>query len=298
MTQAENINVYIIGTAFSGSTLIGNALNAHPEAAYFGEISHLPEFDRGKPHYDACMLCWPAGKDCPVWHKETIAQLIEAGPGGSLDALRKISNTPIVIDGSKKLEWLRRTLTEKPSTTKSLVILATKNPFAYTASHMHNDPVPNWVAANTWRDTIYDALRTLNTFSIPFLTVKYEDFASNSEVMLKRINSFLSLDFSPNQLEYWKSPVHALGGNPGAYANYPEFKDFAKYWQKYPNANWEAKSKVFQGKKLGEVDTGWIKRLSSEDVQIVLSTPNLVDLATVLGYNLADLLQLYYTTKK
>src|SRR5262249_9149374 len=54
------IDVFILGSVFSGSTVVGNALGIHPEAFFAGEVAALPAYSEAYQvmhAIDGCLGC-------------------------------------------------------------------------------------------------------------------------------------------------------------------------------------------------------------------------------------------------
>ena len=283
-------DVYVVGTTYSGSTLLGNALNGHPDVFHAGEISRLPAFGLGPEAHD-CMLCRVQGRPCPVWNDDTRERVSAAGPVEAVPMLRDVTGSPVVIDSSKYVDWLRRaTEGGGRGLGRSIrVLLTLRNPFGFAASVHRTDGLAAWEAANIWRDTVYDAMRLLGRLALPFVVVRYEDFAFEPEPLLRRICDVLSLEWTPGVLEFWNRESHALGGNPHAYVWYPGYVNAVDYGSEFAADRSIAES--FHSRQFGGwADDRWRSELSGSDLDQILQTPMLSAMADLAGYNLRALL--------
>jgi hypothetical protein len=285
------VDVQLVGTAYSGSTLLGNALNAHEAIAHVGEVSSLPAFGIGPPER-ACHLCAATGRDCPVWTPETIALLAERGPVAAADVLREATAAPVIVDSSKWVPWLHATgPEERLERRRVVVILTVRSPLAFVESVHRRDGAEVWLAANLWRDTMFDALRSVGRMSLPTMVIRYEDLALEPEPTLTRVCRALGLEFDPCMLEFWNIPVHALGGNAGAFVWYPGYRHRGRSadkgtWREEDAAIADAYRERGFG---GWVDDKWRTMLGEDARRAVLATPMLADLATLVGYHVHDL---------
>ncbi|MAG35738.1 MAG: hypothetical protein CL878_05770 [Dehalococcoidia bacterium] len=287
MTTSDK-NVYILGTAYSGSTLLGSALNGHPLIAYAGEISRLPFFDHG-PVGTACFVCDIKGEACPIWTDDLKARMEQRGPGEAVDVYRETVGTPVVIDGSKYAQWLRSVQASQPLPPHTRVLLTTKNPFSYASSIKRRDGHEAWLAANMWRDTVFDCLRTLVSLGLPYLVVRYEDFSLEPERLLRKVCGFLDVEFDQRVMSFWKQPVHALGGNLGAYVWYKGvMPDSPAPAQKGGDLH---VAQTYEARGFGGwFDSKWRDELTADEISLVLGTPLLGDLCSMMGYKLERLL--------
>src|SRR5216683_4080057 len=99
---------FLIGTYFSGSTLLGNCLNAHPSIFFAGEIDRLEAFRRDPDWAHArergCRLCSTEGEyDCPAWPRAFLDALTPLDDISRYRAVLDRTQAPILLDGSKRL---------------------------------------------------------------------------------------------------------------------------------------------------------------------------------------------------
>jgi hypothetical protein len=282
---------FIIGTPFCGSTLIGNCLNAHPSVFFGGEIDRLdtvPIYHSSAPlaHDDGCRVCRTHHDyDCPVWTREFLATLRGESIVDQYRAILRHAEAPILLDGSKNIEWLNLLHDQGLDVGKS-VILTGRTPFAYALSALGAGTDTVISAAVTWRDYYLHVMRSLSGRGIPNMVVRYEDFAFNPAKHGERLCAFLGIDFEPAMMTYWETPSHSIGGNSGAYIRYRSFKtdtpngtalDVAEAW----------KPSYFGGRPFGGwVEDRWIYELSDLQIAQIMAVPLLNEVASLLGYDL------------
>lgn len=305
MHHEHEQDVFILGTAYSGSTLIGNFLNAHPQVTYIGEINRLPKFGPPKIHdWEAtqdCFYCKLKGQECPYWTPQTIEKFYANGESETFNTARTIFKTPIIVDGSKFLFWVRHMIEKGYDITRAKAIVSIKNPFATVYSIIKRGAFETFEAANTWRDTYFDIARSLNTWGISYVIVKYEDFYFNFEATARRIADFLHIEVTEEMQKFMELPVHSIGGNISPFA---KSKDIApklaqtpnekltpitlgfNYTREYTTAEWG----TFK-------DIRWIKHLEPWQISLIMSTPGLVDVASMYGYDIPEVLAEYTMIK-
>ncbi len=312
------------GPAYSGSSLLGNALGAHPAMAYVGEVlSQLPA-DVAADDW-GCWLCLSEGRRCPRWTPSVVAALRAGGPSAVPGRLASLTGADVVIDGSKEVRWIWSTAApsiDYPPSIDYRVLMVLRSPFAFVDSACREERFAAFAAANVWRDTVADALRTVNTLSLPVMAVRYEQLAFDPATTLRAVCRFVGVDFDPVMLHFWDHRGHATGGNPGAFAWYEGFAPWfsaqlaaiaagegadapraMRHWlHAYVSADgvdaaalaaarYDATVASYSQRTFGGwVDDKWRRRLSEDDVATVMGTPGLVDLATLGGYDLARLL--------
>lgn len=294
----EPVDVYMLGTVFSGSTLVGNALGTHPDAFFAGEIAALPAYAeryRVMDAIDGCLACALLGKPCEIWTHARKARVSAVGPAHALSELRADTGRSVMIDGSKLMAWFRVVLADGGiSPERTRVVVTSKDPFSFADSFMRRMKVPAWQAANVWRDSYVDVFRSLSAARLLHTHVSYAEMSADPEGAIKRVCRLAGLPFFLGLLDFRSVQVCSIGGNPGAHVNREGMlsalsnkKDYveaveARHWQAYRDRGGDRRF----------VDLKWTERLTPGDVSQILQTPGLADLAALLGYDLAHLIGL------
>ncbi|MDP9428528.1 MAG: hypothetical protein M3Q47_06465 [Actinomycetota bacterium] len=287
---------YLIGTNFSGSSVFGQALGAHPGARYLGEMDRLVWFaptvfaDEPDP---TCHYCELHGQPCPVWHPDRVRALREVPHGKVMDWLETELGSGVLVDGSKHPAWLRAVMADEPTDPERTVAFITaRSPFAFAASYRRSHGCQIWEAANVWRDVYYDGVRMVETLGIPSMVVRYEHFARAPEPVLRPACTLLGLDYRSDMLFFQDRPRHDVGGNYGTLTaarqrmgqNAPteSGNPLLDAWLKHGSSSQATAGQPFGG----WVDDKWQLTMSVDDVEQILQTPGLVDVANRLGYRL------------
>src|SRR3954454_4791043 len=75
-------DVFLLGSAYCGSTHLGGLLEANLDATYAGEVAHLPAFVDRYRLFDVSLGCLRCSADdvvCPRWSPDVVASVTEAG---------------------------------------------------------------------------------------------------------------------------------------------------------------------------------------------------------------------------
>jgi len=288
MKSIQNLDCYIVGTSYTGSTILGSALNCHSQIAYIGELARIPDYQKAYTRYKytaGCMQCLIEGNDCSLFSSKKLALLGTKTPSESIAYLRKQIRKPIVVDGSKYVDWLRISCKNHKRIQDVRVVILVKSPQDYLKSCLARDIEPLWAEANAWRDTYFDAIRTVNRLGLSSLVVRYEDYMRDPERVLQQICSYMGVSFEKQMLEPHNTKLHAIGGNPGAYVESIDKKVFSQRANTLGQKEFDInpvrlKSKLFT--KLQKSRQGQKVR------QIAFETPGLIDVATQLGYTYKD----------
>ncbi len=297
--MSQGLDVFILGTGYCGSTMVGNALNAHAEMQFVGELNRLPAFKqfeseayRGAPLFDRCAVCGTHERyDCPVWTDHLVKELSNSPAGRAADAFRRCrGGEGVVVDGSKNVRWIRHVLESRGRADDVRIIHCVRSPFAFAASYKKHTGGVAWMGGAMWRDTLFDVIRTAAHYGgIPILLLQYERFAFEPEPSLRRVCDFLGRPFDPAMLRFWEVPVHPLGGNYGAYVRYPNFVA-----SNAPD-KWKQSTKTYADKPFGGWrDERWLRDMSKAELTEVMFNPGLADAAGLAGYDLAYEMETFF----
>ncbi|MEV0668178.1 hypothetical protein ACIBI3_08385 [Actinomadura luteofluorescens] len=291
-------SVFVVGTLFSGSTLLGRDMTTRIRSAhYVGELNNftqLPEYS----HKNAARDCGP----CSLLGKECLHFTDALREGVSYDDIlgmhRRFARSlgvSVVIDGSKYVAWLRRAIEQQladPANRALLnAIVTARNPIAFAISYRNRTGEPLWRGAGIWRDTYVDALRTVNTYGLPHIVVRYEDYIARPERSLERLADFLHLPLDP---EPDNTRIHDTGGNWSSFVPYVGKEQLEGYIRRLDGPgraeaeDFVRHARAYWNDEKPREDTRWRRGLEAGEVNAVLSTPGVTDLANVLGYNVAE----------
>lgn len=296
-TPSPARRAYLVGTVFSGSTVFGQALGSADGVRYLGEVDRLVQFPAtmwaDEPEA-TCHYCELHNQDCPVWTGERVAQARTQPYGRLMDHFEETFGPDILIDGSKHPQWLRTVgFHGGIDPARTVAYLTVRSPFAFVDSYRARTRAQAWEAANVWRDVNYDAMRLLARQRLPVMTVRYEDFARDPEEVLRPACALLGIDYTPDLRLFQQQPSHDVGGNYNARAVADSSATFDPndMKRKIPE-HWvpatESSAAEYWGKPFGGwIDTKWQRRLSAADVELIIQTPGLVNLANLLGYELS-----------
>lgn len=274
-------SIVLLGTAYSGSTVLGMALNSPKNSAtYVGELSRAPgmfekyQLDRT---VGTCSLCQVNSENCKIYNDQLFKKLEQKNPSEAHRYLIRHLKTSTIIDTSKHPAWLRL-LAEETPTHKIRVLITVKNPKNYIQSCLDRGIDSAWQAANAWRDTYFDAIRTLNRLGIPYYVVRNEDFVLASTDMLNKLESFFGFEY---KIQPQTKNVHAIGGNPAARA-----EELGS--RKILASAKQLSQRVFDLNPQKKHPHS--KQTIHYDTQVLFDTPGLSDMANLLGYSAKDLL--------
>lgn len=290
----RKVDVYIVGTAYCGSTALGGLIESNFDAGYMGETARLPRFVEEHALFDrpgGCYICMTEGVSCPRWSKDLCDAVQEIGPEGAATEFRRRTGTAVAVDGSKFPEWLRLATAKEPGDGASpVVIVLGRSPFGYVPSAVGATGAPGWMAAQWWRDLYVDALRTVARLSLPTLVIRNEDLRSDPVRSLEQIADLISHPFS--SVPKGVTPTHSLGGNLWVQFGYRKetgrhFEELSLPYQDQIESDelWE------QVERAGSMSAA-LRPDARHDrahlAQAVADTPGLHEVAQLLGYRMAD----------
>lgn len=278
----------IIGTGYSGSTLVQKTLSRDSRVLAAGEILRLRAVNAKEAFVpeslllEGCDLCHSHGCSCPVWTDSLLASV--AGP--EVETYRAIAlstNTSIIVDGSKSTFWYLRLLQSMEATSSAdirIIFLNTvRHPVAYAYSLYRRglgsleSGVAEWVRVQS------DVFRVVNfpSQSRPMLVVNYDKFAPEPARSAERLMLNVGLPYLPLD-EVPAVNKHYLGGNIGV-----------KGTLLGENVNWSGA--LLDSKKRYEgiehrVDGDWRHAVPGPQVEYLISLPFVRDLSSMLGITL------------
>ncbi|TMR03668.1 sulfotransferase [Actinomadura soli] len=294
-------SAFVLGTLFSGSTLIGRGMTTRIKGAhYVGELNNLTQapglsHETTEPNCGPCSLL---GEDCPHFTDKLRDHVTYDDIPGMHRRLAGSLKASLIIDGSKYVAWLRLAIAQgraAPADRTPLnVIVTARNPIAYALSHRNRTGQPLWQGANIWRDTYVDALRTANTYGLPLLVMRYEDYMADTERSLERLSGFLHL---PLNAAPDTTAIHDTGGNWSSFVPYLGKERVEQHIERSGGAvraeaeRFVRPARPYWNDEQPKEDTRWHRSLNADEANALLSTPGLTDVAGLLGYNIAEIVQ-------
>lgn len=295
-------DIFLVGSAYSGSTFLGGLLAANFDAVYVGETAHLPAFVERYGLYDeplGCLLCAGESRPCPVWSEEIVGQAENAGPGGSMDVFRSAWGTPVVIDGSKAPSWLRLAVQDRPADAPPVIaIIVARSPMSYAVSASVATGAPTWEVVQWWRDTYIDGIRTVNRLQLPMLVLRNEELRQRPDAALDTIAGLVGQ--TRLQAPPTTRPSHSLGGNVWVQRGYSEttsrvcesfgWRLHNLFGHRQIHSQW-GRADWTRAAQNGSSFTLLGPKTEAEAllvVQAVMDCPGLADVANSLGYQMGS----------
>ncbi|HSR66094.1 MAG TPA: hypothetical protein VLM17_10905 [Xanthomonadaceae bacterium] len=284
----------LLGSPFSGSSLLGQSLNDVAGIAYAGEIDNMHAFGfdmhRASNHYRSrCVICETHERyDCPIYPPGPYL-LRDPGSVPIEDYLEVLSRfgAPFVVDGSKNVDWLwylhQRGLLDALPTR---AILVARSVWAFVASQLRTGTANPYQAAEGWRNIYRHALRTISLLAVPNLVVRHEAFVADSDKWLSRAAWFVS-DRPHNLFE--PKPLHCVGGNPSAYAIRSEFdrQGHLHVQRDDDDRSLSLEKFAFFGGDAprNQAIARWAARIDRDQARAILAIPGVMDTMLDLGYD-------------
>jgi hypothetical protein len=295
-SRARGSSVFLVGSSFSGSTLLGSSLSDE-KVKFFGELDRWAPFKaHPRTHQiDACTVCNMLHKkiECPVFGEIKKVKAIAA-----VDIVQRYLSvvgrrSGVVIDGSKYVDWLAKLYDNGLMISRDIfAIIVCRNPVAFSFSNSGPMSVPYWESAVSWRETYQHALRVLTHRRIPFIVVQYENIfnitaRNNISISIGNlIGSRVKIDLNGS-----RENIHSLGGNLGSYINAFDIDKRSVENSKEFDENELWKFDYY--KKLEPKEsTRWVE-IGRQNAVSLLSIPGIVDLCSILGYSIDDILSYF-----
>jgi hypothetical protein len=291
--EAAPLDVYLVGTAYSGTTHLGGLLAANFGSFYAGEIGRLPHYvDTYGLFADpvGCLRCASAAQTCDVWTERFVREVEQATPQKALSHVRERTGAQIVVEGSKLPAWLQTSLNGRdPSGARVAVLLTTRSPLSYAMSAMGATGQPLWLSLREWRDIYIDALRTTTRTQLPIYVVRNEEVRRDPRTVLDRLAPLLGWQGRITEAKE-AEPTHSIGGNAFVQVGFgPEghqalvgaglHRDGERYDPvAFEQAQRASSAGSLQRPKDVNTARGW--------AQAAIDCPGLLDIAQLLGYEM------------
>ena len=195
---------------YSGSTLLGVMLGAHPLIFYAGEAKKTWYFeDPSAPlKKRVCRLCGP---NCSVWRDLKIED------GEDLyEVLSRRTQRPIVFDSSKGISWIKPQVKNLRDVIPLRLIVLTRDGRAVVNSRLRKWPeISARQHAAAWTKQMRDIEELASNWPGSVHRLRYEELTSRPERASRALADFLGVAFDQAMLDPWNSDQHPLGGNAG-----------------------------------------------------------------------------------
>lgn len=294
--------IALLGSPYTGSTIISNILNTHPRITTLGEISRYRSFQfyESQPeHYlDACSICSTTEPDISkhscIWNTDLHQYSLDHNLIDTYNYLINSCKTDIVIDCSKEIDWFLSLLNfEEQFEFQLIFVVLCKSPVRFVDSNRKRIPNKSifWHVEG-WRNIYFYILRKLAVNSQFFLIFRYEDFLRDPQKTLKKLLTRLGLNGEEIELSNTHiSDLHILGGNEITFSNHRSFE--------LDNHDPTGQISQYDQDKVAEIiKTGKAKdiirkieniKLTKEERDLILMVQGVIDICTQLGYNMSDL---------
>jgi hypothetical protein len=211
-TSRANAQVVFTGAAwYSGSTLLGMMLGAHPAIFYAGEANKTRTLnDPSAPlKRRVCRACGPG---CRVWDGLPVADGEDV-----YEALSRRTGRPIVFDSTKEIHWISSQLAALGDAVEVRLVVLTRDGRAVMNSRRRKLPAgsPAGELAAFWAQQMRGVEELASGFPGPVHRLGYEELTSRPEPALRALADFVGVAFDPRMLDPWSSEQHPLGGNDG-----------------------------------------------------------------------------------
>lgn len=209
--RANTAAVFMSAARYSGSTLLGMILGAHPSIFYAGEATKIWHFgDPSAPLKNrVCKLCGPG---CTVWGN------LRVDNGEDLyEMLSRRTRCPIVFDSTKGINRVRPQVVALQGVVPLHLIVLTRDGRAVVNSDLRKWPDTSaHDHAAAWVKQMRGVEELASCWPGAVHRLRYEELALRPESTLRALTDFLGVVFDPAMLDPWDSDQHPIGGNPGS----------------------------------------------------------------------------------
>lgn len=295
--QAADLRVIgILGTSFSGSTVLNLMLGAHPEIHAGGELSALI-LAHGDDGAGVCTAC---GIACPYWNDRARNVVTRANVYREVE---RIFGKRVIVDSSKSIGWFNDVLTSDDHRgIEASFVLMVKHPIRYLASCLANmtphQPrrsqggfLSKLVPGRQRQAFLDELVADLDGFyhqffgcfgkevgGATFHLVHYERMVQDPRAALAPLLRSLALAYVPQMDDFFRGTYHQIGGNAG-----PLFQ-LGQGWPKGTEPA-DVRKKFYEGGAGLRIDDKYRQLMPELELARLLSHPTVRTLCDGLGYD-------------
>jgi hypothetical protein len=286
----------ILGTSFSGSTLLNLMLGAHPKIHAGGELSALV-LSRGDESASSCTAC---GFACRYWNDAARAAVTKANLYREVE---RIFGKGVIVDSSKSIAWFGETLASDEHRGVSVsYVLMVKHPVRYLASCLANmtphrprrrtvglfDKLSSGRQRQAFLDELVEDLDAFygqffwsfgkSVGNATFHLMHYERMVADPRAALAPLLRSLALTFAPEMGDFFHATYHQIGGNAG-----PLYQ-LGQGWPKGTRPN-DVRQRFYERGAGLRIDDKYRQLLSDSELTQLLLHPTVRKLCDQLGYD-------------
>jgi hypothetical protein len=213
--------VFIVGSGYSGSTLLDLILGCHARSAGFGELREFDAFVEA----DGPCTCGATATSCPFWTevRSILGASFRLYPAGAdmltilgrtlrlLEAVGGVSGAEAIVDSSKWVDRAR--LLGATGELDARVVHLVRDGRGVLWSRLRRQ-LPAEASLRRWCAQNEAALSWLGRADAPpNLRVRYEDLAHRPAETVARVCALADLDFRPEMLRFREGKAHMVSGN-------------------------------------------------------------------------------------
>ncbi|NES76455.1 MULTISPECIES: sulfotransferase [unclassified Okeania] len=264
--------LFILGTAYCGSTLLSLILDSHPQCFTVGELSNLPDFNKKGKLDDF----WSHQFSEKELHNLSLglsnARISPAIPLKVEKFFREIVNdhifrpysiiaskTPadIIVDSTKTIYWISSMLRLKELKKEFDIYLlhlvrdgrAVLNSYLKKRRNMTVKEISYlWLERVTNNEVFFD------NFYKNKILVRYEMLVTQLPATVQQVCDFLGIEFRPEMLDYWKYEHNIISGNTGTRTSMNKYKNSLEEKQNSTNS-------------LIKLDTSWLTEMTEDTIR-------------------------------
>jgi len=209
----------ILGTSYSGSTLLSFILGGHDRIFATSETTTL----KRDGYHTECTMCRFRNISCPFWTPDLIdlclTDMERRYATIEQAALSRLGKDIVIF--SDKAPVIYKPLLEASSIDRFIVLF--KRPEAFYYSYKKHRMLNN--KYDTFEEILMTYIRhyerdlALVDNGFPSFFLAYEDLVNDPLFWTYQVCEFLGVRFHNHMLAYWDSDLHPLTGNLGPYMN-------------------------------------------------------------------------------
>lgn len=244
--------VKILSISYTGTTWINTVLGSHPRGIALGPPDRFFQLKDADPD----RLCLIHGTSCAFWPPFLRAYGKEVN---FFEQLASFADRDFVVINNPIPDGMGQEL-ESPRV-KTITVYVVRDGRAVTASYARKMGMSFEQALTDWYKPATDSFQIPGNAQI----IRYEDFVSDPEGILARLEPVFGWRYSENAIRYWEYDHHLISGNQGLMA-------MLRLHQGIPIANFESREfyerqyeRIVTDPSKAVMDLRWREQVTADD---------------------------------
>ncbi len=254
--------VNIRSLSYSGTTWINTVLGSHEDAITIGPPDRIWNICKEKNENDIANACLVHNKKCEFWPNFIKEYDINKN---FFEQLATFSGKKVIVLNNPSKNFIESEMSSDKIDIKFIKVIRDGRANIHSAMRHHPERHKNVFEAA--RDWYIPAIRRLDKqVSNEHFLLKYESLIFDFGETIKRLSSFIGIDYSINCRKYWEYDHHLVAGNTGMIDLLQKLQGLEGFEHKRSDFYQKALKDLSNDNEVPVYDTSWQQTFSREDI--------------------------------